>query len=113
MILDELRADLVTRWKAAFERRPAVKAGAPEAAQTVYTRYPAYALSGWSNGKLKPEARVSRTPGTDGRDFVFLLDAAGRPLHVGRRCFDGYSFGVVPRGAPQTESTTISFASTA
>jgi hypothetical protein len=82
MTLDELRADLVTRWKAAFERRPAVEAGAPEAAQTVYTRYPAYALSGWSKGNPKPGARVSRTPGTDGRDFVVLLDAAGRPLHV-------------------------------
>ncbi len=64
MTLDELRADLVTRWRAAFERRPAVEAGAPEAVQTVYTRYPAYALSGWSNGKPKPGARVSRTPGT-------------------------------------------------
>lgn len=40
--LDDLRADLITRWKGAFGRVAEVKAKVPASAETVYTEVPAY-----------------------------------------------------------------------
>ncbi|HMR75231.1 MAG TPA: hypothetical protein PKD61_08965 [Polyangiaceae bacterium] len=82
LTLEELRSDLILRWKAAFDRIAEAKAEPRDAAETVYTQYPAYALSGYSTKKFKPGARVSRSPSADGDDYEFRLDAQGRPVHV-------------------------------
>jgi hypothetical protein len=79
--LDELRTDLVDRWKTAFDRIAEVKAPIPAGTETVYTQYPAFALENYSTKKFKAGARVSRAPNGD-RDYVFELDAQGRPLRV-------------------------------
>lgn len=81
LTLDELRADLVDRWKQAFDRIAEVTAPIAADTETVYTQYPAFALESYSAKKFKPGARVSRKPIGD-RDYVFQLDAQGRPLHV-------------------------------
>jgi hypothetical protein len=78
---DELRADLIGRWKQAFERFSEVSAPIAEHAETVYTRYPAFALESYTVKKFKAGARVARAP-TGDDDYVFQLDALGRPLHV-------------------------------
>jgi hypothetical protein len=79
--LDELRADLLDRWKNAFDRIAEVKAPIPAGTERVYTQYPAFALENYSTKKFKPGARVSRAPSGD-RDYVFELDGEGRPLRV-------------------------------
>jgi len=81
LTLAGLRADLIARWKAAFARFDEVDAPI-EAAETVYTQYPAYALSGYADGKIKPGARLARKPTKGNDDFEFQLDAQRRPLHV-------------------------------
>jgi hypothetical protein len=79
---DELRADLIARWKAAFDRIAEVDARPQGAVDTVYTQVPAFALAGYSAKKFKPGARLAREPSRDGDDYTFRLDARGRPLHV-------------------------------
>jgi hypothetical protein len=82
--LDELRDDLIERWKAAFDRLPEVETEVEgeRVTQIVYTQYPAFALSNYTPRKFKPGARVSRQPSPDGDDYVFDLDARARPLRV-------------------------------
>lgn len=80
--LDELRTELIAHWRRAFERVDEITADPPADADVVYTRYPAYALEGYSPKKFKPGARVSRAPHPDGDDYVFHLDAERRPTHV-------------------------------
>lgn len=82
MTLEALRADLIARWKAAFDRIAEVDAKPQGAVETVYTQVPAFALANYTPKKFKPGTRVSRTPSGDGDDYAFRLDAQGRPLHV-------------------------------
>lgn len=80
--LEELREDLVRRWGEAFERRAEAEVEAQDAVETVFTEYPAFALSGYTPAKFKAGARVRKTPSADGDDYVFELDARGRPVRV-------------------------------
>lgn len=80
--LEELRDDLIRRWKEAFDRRAEADAEAPGIAETVFTDLPAFALSGYTPSKFKPGARVRKTPSGDGEDYVFEVDSQGRPLRV-------------------------------
>jgi hypothetical protein len=80
--LEELRDDLVERWKAAFDRLSEVEAELETAAETVYTQYPAFALRDYSPRKFKPGARVSRQPSPGGDGYAFDLDDKGRPTRV-------------------------------
>jgi len=80
--LEELREDLVRRWKAAFDRRAEADAKAQGVVKAVFTRAPAFALSGYTTTKFKAGARVSKMPSADGDDYVFDLDSQGRPLRV-------------------------------
>src|SRR5688572_33070279 len=80
--LEELRDDLVGRWKAAFERLAEADAKAQGVVQAVFTQVPAFALSGYTTTKFKAGARVSKRPSPDGNDYVFELDSQGRPLQV-------------------------------
>lgn len=79
---EELRADLLSRWKAAFARLAMVKAKVPGVVETVYTPYPAFALANYSPKKFKPGARLAKKPSRDGNDYAYQLDAQGRPLHM-------------------------------
>jgi hypothetical protein len=78
--LDELRADLVERWKRAFGRFDEATAKAEGAVETAYTEYPAFALEGYTPKKFKPGARLKKERIEDG--YAFELDAKKRPLRV-------------------------------
>lgn len=78
-----LRADLIARWEAAFDRLAELEtAAAVEAETVVYTRHSAYSLDGYSPKRFKPGTRLSRLPISPGDDYVYRLDAEGRPIHV-------------------------------
>ena len=78
-----LRDDVIARWRASFARIAETAGPAVEAAETVYSQYPAYPLDGWRAEPLVPGVRLSKTPIDGGHEIV--RDAKGRPLRYLQR----------------------------
>lgn len=81
---EDLRADLVSRWKAAWDRIGDIDAPLPPGVKTSYTESPAFDLHDYSTTSWKAGARLLASPKSD-RSYELVLDAKGRPLRVRHR----------------------------
>lgn len=95
--LEELREDLILRWKAAFDRAAEVEAKPKGVLETVYTEYPAFELSAltYSPKAFKAGVRVAKKPSGEPGGWAFELDREGRPQLVrhpkrGRAAWRGF-----------------------
>jgi len=87
--LEELRADLIERWRAAFGRIAEISAEVSPVAETVFSEYPAFELSKYTPQHFPAGAQLFRVAGPYGRGYVFDLDARGRPIRIGYSDDDG------------------------
>lgn len=84
-IIEDLKQDLLTRWKAQFDRMPLLAEAAGRGVRTVYATGSRFDVERYRPKKFPAGGRTSKEP-VPGRDnCVYLLDAEGRPVHMTER----------------------------
>ncbi|CAM3705565.1 hypothetical protein [Smaragdicoccus niigatensis] len=97
----QLRADVIVRWTACWDRIDECEAKLPPETTSVYTDFPAFSLDSYSGGELAAGARLFDAPSGRGSGYRFELDGSGRPLRVrSEHARNGVSWDGIYRYAP-------------
>jgi hypothetical protein len=90
-IIEDLKHDLLTRWKAQFDRMPLLAEAAGRGVRTVYATGSRFDVERYRPKKFPAGGRTSKEP-IAAKDlfpgcetWAYLLDAEGRPVHGTRR----------------------------
>ncbi|MGA2137073.1 MAG: hypothetical protein ABSH50_32680 [Bryobacteraceae bacterium] len=84
-IAEDLRQDLLARWKALFDRVSLLAEAAGRGLRTLYATGDRFGLKAYTPGKFPAGGRTSKNPIPGCDNWVYLLNAAGRPVHVAMR----------------------------
>lgn len=84
-LIDDLKQDLLTRWKAQFDRMSLLAEAAGRGVRTVYATRSLFDLEGYSPSKFPPGGRTSKEPIPGDDNWVYRLDAGGLPVHMTTR----------------------------
>src|SRR5580704_11171877 len=82
---EDLKQDLLRRWRAQFDRIAFLAEAAERGVRTVYATGPLFDLEKYSPRKFPAGGRTSKEPIQGCDNWVYRLDNQGRPVHMAVR----------------------------